>query len=234
MQTKLLYEDNDILVIQKPAGLAVQSARIGQPDVVSELKNYLAAGSLQGKNVPGIQPYLGIVHRLDQPVEGLLVYGKNQKAAAELGRQLQGADFTKEYLAVVCGKPQEERQELVDYLIKENGRAVVSTQKEAKKAVLQYEVAAVKTIESEEVSLLRVRLATGRFHQIRAQLSHAGFPILGDSKYGNEKSSNMAKRLGIRNTGLCAVRLVFLHPANKKKMEYTVSPTNPAFALFEE
>lgn len=235
MQTKILYEDKDILVVHKPAGIAVQSARIGQADAVSELKNHLAAEDREkGQRAAEKAPYLGVIHRLDQPVEGVLVFGKNQKAAAELSRQLTGADFTKEYLAVVCGKPQAEKAELVDYLLKEDGRAVVSAQKEAKKAVLGYEVLETGSRQEEALSLLRVQLATGRFHQIRAQLAHAGFPILGDSKYGYPESISLAGKLGIQNVALCAVRLIFVHPVTKKKMEYTVSPKNPAFALFKE
>lgn len=245
MQTKILYEDKDILVVHKPAGIAVQSARIGQADVASELKNHLAAeDGEKGQRAAGKAPYLGVIHRLDQPVEGVLVFGKNQKAAAELSRQLKGADFCKEYLAVVCGKPQAEKEELVDYLLKEDGRAVVYTEQEAdkslkeeagaKKAVLHFELLCCKETESGKVSLLRVWIETGRFHQIRAQLSHAGFPILGDSKYGSEESIKLSNMLGVRNTALCAERLGFMHPVSKKKMEYTVSPANPAFAVFKE
>ncbi|MGN1147299.1 MAG: RluA family pseudouridine synthase, partial [Lachnospiraceae bacterium] len=217
-------EDKDIIVVHKPAGIAVQTARIGQVDVVSELKNYLH------------QPYLGIIHRLDQPVEGVLVFGKTKEAAAGLSRQLAGDDFCKEYLAVVCGQPDAGRHRLVDYLGKEDGRAVIMEEvsQDGKKAVLYYECQRTKVIQDGTLSLLQIRLETGRFHQIRAQLSHAGFPILGDSKYGNAESCDMAKRLGIRNTALCACRLRFVHPVSKKKMEVTDTPANRAFALLEE
>lgn len=240
MRTRIIFEDADIIVIHKPAGLAVQTARIGQQDVVSELKNYLAAGGL---------PYLGIVHRLDQPVEGLLVFGKTPAAAAALSGELVGEDFCKEYLAAVWGKPAAADGELVDYLGKKDGRAVVygsdSTEvrasksgsnhaEGAKKAVLHFAVIFEKMTADGMLSLLKVRLETGRFHQIRAQLSHAGCPILGDLKYGNEKSLEASKKLGVRNTALCACRLVFTHPVSKKEMEYTVSPDNPVFALLAE
>lgn len=229
MQTKILYEDKDILVVHKPAGLAVQTAHIGQPDVESELKNYLAG---QGK-----PPYLGIIHRLDQPVEGLLVFAKNENAAAVLSKELQDKNFCKEYLAVVCGNPKSEGQELTNYLLKKTGRAVVldegqSIPKEAKRAVLRYRVEERNVTAAGEISLLRIWLETGRFHQIRAQLSHAGFPILGDSKYENGTSGKIAEALGIRHTALCACRLVFRHPIGGKEMEYTVNPENPAFSFF--
>lgn len=230
MQTKILYEDKDILVVHKPAGLAVQTAHIGQQDVESELKNYLA-----GQNAP---PYLGIIHRLDQPVEGLLVFAKNGRAAAALSKELQSRNFCKEYLAVVCGSPKPEEKELLDYLLKQQGRALVlnegqSIPKEAKRAVLRYKVEKRRESAAGEIALLRVWLETGRFHQIRAQLSYAGFPILGDSKYGNEASGQAAGMLGIKHTALCACRLLFCHPVNGKEMEYTVNPENPAFSFFD-
>ena len=102
MKTQIVYEDNDIVVINKPAGLATQTARVGQPDVVSELKNYLRS------------PYLGIIHRLDQPVEGLLVFAKNKRAAAALSTQLQSTEgvLNKQYYAVFCGKPAAEKGRL--------------------------------------------------------------------------------------------------------------------------
>lgn len=230
MRTKILYEDKDVLVVHKPAGLAVQTAHVGQQDVESELKNYLA-----GKNA---SPYLGIVHRLDQPVEGVLIFAKTRKAAADLNRQLQRGDFCKEYLAVICGSPQQKERELIDYLLKEKGRALVigpvgNSPKDAKRAVLHYRVEAQNETAAGELSLLRIWLETGRFHQIRAQLSHAGFPILGDSKYGSEASGQMNSELGIRHTALCACKLCFCHPANGKEMEYAVNPENPAFSFFE-
>lgn len=230
MRTKILYEDEDILVVHKPAGLAVQTAHIGQLDVESELKNYLAG--------QGIAPYLGIVHRLDQPVEGILVFAKTKKAAADLNRQLQSGDFCKEYLAVVCGSPADKERELIHYLLKDKSRALIletnkSIPKDAKRAVLHYRVEAQSKTAAGEISLLRIWLETGRFHQIRAQLSHAGFPILGDGKYGSEVSGQISGALGIRHTALCACRLCFYHPASGKEIEYTVYPGNPAFSFFD-
>ena len=184
MQTQIVYEDEAVLVIRKPAGLATESAGIGQKDVVSELKNYVA------KKNPGKMPYLGVVHRLDQPVEGLLVFAKTKKAAENLTAQLGKGTLKKEYLAVVCGKVPENTGRLVDYLAKEKGMAVVrdtadadaqaekdadvqaekAADPQAKKAVLTY----TKKVETEELTLLAVQIETGRFHQIRAQLSHSG------------------------------------------------------------
>lgn len=240
MQTQIVYEDEAVLVIRKPAGLATESAGIDQKDVVSELKNYVA------KKNPGKMPYLGIVHRLDQPVEGLLVFAKTKKAAENLTAQLGKGTLKKEYLAVVCGKVPENTGRLVDYLAKEKGMAVVKnaadakTEKDvdaqagkaagpqAKKAVLTY----TKKAETEKFTLLAVQIETGRFHQIRAQLSHAGFPILGDEKYGSEESKELSREKKIRFTALCAASLSFRHPVTSKFMAFTQTPQNPAFADF--
>lgn len=256
MQTQIVYEDEAVLVIRKPAGLATESAGIGRKDVVSELKNYVA------KKNPGKMPYLGIVHRLDQPVEGLLVFAKTKKAAEDLTTQLGKGTLKKEYLAVVCGKVPANTGRLVDYLIKVNGMAVVKdaadaqikdaadaqvknaadakTEKDvdaqtekaagpqAKKAVLTY----TKKAETEKFTLLAVQIETGRFHQIRAQLSHAGFPILGDEKYGSEESKELSREKKIRFTALCAASLSFRHPVTGKTMAFTQTPQNPAFADF--
>lgn len=234
MQTQIVYEDEAVLVIRKPAGLATESAGIGQKDVVSELKNYVA------KKNPGKMPYLGVVHRLDQPVEGLLVFAKTKKAAENLTAQLGKGTLKKEYLAVVCGKVPENTGRLVDYLAKEKGMAVVrdtadadvqaekAADPQAKKAVLTY----TKKAETEELTLLAVQIETGRFHQIRAQLSHAGFPILGDEKYGSEESKELSRKKKIRFTALCAASLSFRHPVTGKIMAFTQAPQNPAFAEF--
>lgn len=224
MQTQIVYEDEAVLVIRKPAGLATESAGIGQKDVVSELKNYVA------KKNPGKMPYLGVVHRLDQPVEGLLVFAKTKKAAENLTAQLGKGTLKKEYLAVVCGKVPENTGRRVDYLAKEKGMAVVkdAADAQAKKAVLTY----TKKAETKELTLLAVQIETGRFHQIRAQLSHAGFPILGDEKYGSEESKELSREKKIRFTALCAASLSFRHPVTGKIMAFTQAPQNPAFAEF--
>ena len=131
MRTEILYEDKIIMVIRKPAGLAVQSAGIGQPDVVSELKSHLAKLPDTGRLGPGKgEPYLGIVHRLDQPVEGVLVFAKEKKSAAVLTKQLSAGTLNKQYYAVLCGYPAVAEGELVDYLRKEGSVAVAVTGRE--------------------------------------------------------------------------------------------------------
>lgn len=241
MQTKIIYEDSAIIVIYKPAGLAAQSAHIAKPDVMSELNNYLAEKS--GKS----QPCLRLIHRLDQPVEGLLVFAKNEKSAADLSAQLSGENknFQKTYKAVVYLEHLSEKAKenqaaaspkapimLTDYLIKD-GRAklakiVPKNTPRAKKAVLSYEVLAKK----EGLALLAVHLHTGRFHQIRAQLSHAGMPILGDLKYGTENSKQVSQKNDVQTVALCACELGFVHPQTKKPITYKVTPQNRIFEVF--
>ncbi len=233
MRTKIIYEDEQVLVCHKPAGLAAQSAKVGQPDVVSELKKYLVAGNGSkgalcgnGKSRPGAarnadEPYLGIVHRLDQPVEGLIVFAKTKETAAYLSKQLTENTLNKQYYAHVCGKPECATGELVDYLQKDGNvaKVVPAGTPEAKKAVLQYRVA--KEPDNQPgTSLLDIHIETGRFHQIRAQLSNAGWPILGDSKYGTEESLQLSRQLNIRNVALFAYKLEFVHPKTGKRMEF--------------
>lgn len=252
MKTEIIYEDKSIMVVRKPAGLATQTAKVGQQDVVSELKNYLR------------QSYLGIIHRLDQPVEGLLVFAKTRDTAAELTAQLrrqgEGGTLHKQYYAVLCGKPSENQGRLVDYLYKDgSGTAVVADagggpgmvdvqedaeggpgtvgvqadvkQSGAKRAALSWRI--LQTIDSPaEMALAEISLETGRFHQIRAQLAHYGYPLLGDVKYGDDRTKGLSQRLCIKNAALCACRLEFVHPAAKKIMSFQTDPRGEAFSYF--
>lgn len=243
MKTEIIYEDKDILVVRKPAGLATQTAKVGQQDVVSELKNYLR------------QTYLGVIHRLDQPVEGLLVFAKNRNAAAGLTAQLQrqgeGGSLHKRYIAALCGKPSENEGRFVDYLYKdESGKAIViedagasgksDAQKDAgasgksdirkdtalsgaKRAVLSYRI--LQTLDSPaEFALAEICLETGRFHQIRAQMAHHGYPLLGDVKYGDDRTKSLSQSLDIKNVALCACCLEFVHPVSKKRLSFRIEP----------
>lgn len=227
MKPRIIYQDEHIIVAYKPAGLATQTAKVGQPDLVSELKKETKSR------------YLGVIHRLDQPVEGLLVFAKNQKAAALLSKQLSGGSLNKQYFAVLCGQPLTKQVELVDYLVKEkDNRATVVTGQEgtipdAKKAVLQYKVLESLSTPA-ALSLADIHIETGRFHQIRAQMANAGLPLLGDIKYGNEESCTLGRELGIRNVALCAYKLVFQHPVTNKRMSFEVKPENIAFDSFLE
>ena len=220
MKERILYEDKEILVCHKPAGIATQTGRLGQKDLVSELKNYL-----------GSNPYLGLVHRLDQPVEGLLVFAKTPFAAKELSMQLAANLLNKQYLAVALGEGFEGTETLEDYLIKDNktntSRIAKAEEDGAKKARLQVKTAAY--CREENIALLEIRLLTGRHHQIRVQLSNAEFPLLGDSKYGTEESKRKSKEIGVSNVALCACRLECLHPKTKKKLEFEIKPEGKIF-----
>lgn len=228
MRTEILYEDEHIIVAAKPSGLATQSSKIGQPDMVSELKKHLA------RQAPGKAPYLGVVHRLDQPVEGLLVFAKDSKTAAALTKQLSAGSLHKTYFAVLCGKPDRKEDCLVDYLIKTQdnaARVVEESHPDGKKAVLRYQV--LQTTDTPcALAPAEIHIETGRFHQIRVQMSHAGYPLLGDVKYGTEETVAISRSLGISVVGLCACSLEFMHPATKEKMHFEVKPQGKAFAFF--
>lgn len=233
MKCRVIYEDQAILVIYKPSGLATQTGQVGQADVVSGLKNYLA-GTTGNKS-----HYLGIIHRLDQPVEGLLVFAKTREAGGKLSAQLTSGTLHKQYEAVVCGKPFPDQARLVDKMYKDAGGVARilpegSKDPQAKRASLTYET--IKTKEfagAGSASLVRIRLETGRFHQIRAQLSHAGFPLLGDLKYGSEASLEMSRRLGVKRVALCACELALRHPATGKEMSWRVSAEGEIFQKFQ-
>lgn len=254
MKTEILYEDKDIFVIRKPAGLATQTAKIGQQDVVSELKKYLAA---TGQTIAG-QPYLGIIHRLDQPVEGLLVFAKNKKASATLTAQLSGQYLekrqktgkgklqdaaeevlNKRYYAVFCGKPDAMEGTLVDNLYKDaaSGRAKIMGESDvgsldAKRAILHYQIQQTVVVNGEELSLADIQIETGRFHQIRAQMAHAGMALLGDGKYAGEELRQLSGRLGICTVALCAYHIALVHPVSGKKLEFQIEPSTRAFSFF--
>lgn len=227
MRTKIIYEDKHIIIVHKPAGLATQTAHIGQQDVVSELKRYLAknVGSVEaaGSTASRQMLYLGIVHRLDQPVEGLLVFAKTKEAAAKLTKQLSAGTLNKQYYAVICGKLPEKSGELVDYLVKEgnSGRIGRVGEKDAKQAVLQYRL--IKEL-NEACSLVDIHIETGRFHQIRLQMAHAGHPILGDLKYGSKDSIELSGKYGIKNVALYAYHMKLDHPITGKKLDFTIQP----------
>ena len=215
----IIYEDLHILVCRKPAGLAVQNASFGRKDLESMLKTYLF--EKDGK----ANPYLGIIHRLDQPVQGLVVFAKNPKSAAALSAQVQDGRMKKYYRAVTCGIPEKKEERLINYL-KKNGRTNLSEcvsekVQGAKKAELYYHVLE----EKDNYALLEIELFTGRHHQIRVQMAKNQTPLYGDQKYN--KNAQKGEQIA-----LCASRLEFYHPATGKKMQYDCKPEGGAFALF--
>ncbi len=220
MKPQIIFEDDDILVIHKPAGLSTQTSRVGAPDCVSELKILLH--ERDGIN----DPYLGIIHRLDQPVEGILVFAKNKESAAALSKDIQKNRFWKEYRAVVKSEEviEQRQHHLIDYMVTDRianlSRIVEQGENQAKKAELYYEPVASRVEtglgEPFRIHELKILLMTGRHHQIRLQLSHAGLPILGDSKYG-------AVPPGYNGPlGLAACKLAFLHPRSRQKRAFSI------------
>lgn len=215
----ILFEDTHILVCIKPAGLATQNSHIGTPDLVSILKNHIyRQGTCKG------EPYLAVIHRLDQPVEGILVFAKTPFAAKELNRQLQTSGFGKYYQALVYGTPAELEGTLTDYLLK-NGRTNTSDICNAqtpngKKAVLHYKMQLTDIPLPPGTSLMDIRLETGRHHQIRVQMAHFGHPLYGDTKYNPQTPQNTEWQ----QIALCACRLEFKHPKTGKEMTYQCTP----------
>ncbi len=218
METIVLYEDEDIIVCHKVAGMATQTAQISEKDVVSEIKNHIRA------------QYIGLVHRLDQPVEGILVMAKTTKAAAILSEQITGNIFHKKYYALLTHMPKEKTATLINELVKEprgnHSRVAKNGETNGKQAELFYEVIE----QAGEYPLVRIQLITGRHHQIRVQMSYIGAPILGDLKYGQEDAKEIAKKAGINNIALCAYSLEFRHPSTKEHMKFEIQPTSKAFS----
>ena len=219
----ILYEDKDILVCHKPAGIAVQSGRVGSMDLESLLKNYIA------QKKTGKIPYLAVI---------------NPKAAAALNRQMTTGKISKTYLAVTDVKresvlqkestdtKEEEKVQMIcltDWLCKDNktnsSSVVPAGTAGAKKAVLYYKILESREVQGQKRCMVQIRLETGRHHQIRVQLSHAGMPLVGDRKYNPVENSREA-------LALCSVQLEFTHPASGKKMKFQVVPTGTAFREF--
>ena len=210
---KIVYEDENIIVVDKPAGLIVEGGKPGEPDLESECRKYLKSR--------GEKPEIYVVHRLDKPVSGLIVLAKDAASAASLTRQIQDKTMKKQYEAkVFVSKDFRDEATLTDYLVKDpmnNVSHVVSkASKGAKEAVLSY-----KTVSREgKTAVLRVDLMTGRHHQIRVQLSNAGLPLLGDQKYGSAESIEYSRENGIKDVALRAVGLSFAHPVSGQKLEF--------------
>ena len=220
---RIVYEDEHLLIYNKPAGMAVQTKKVTEVDLESMIKGYLYEKC-------GAAPYLGLVHRLDQPVEGLVLFAKDKKTAGVLSRMIGSERMEKGYMAVVSGRPKEPEGELCDYLTWDGrtNMAAVSEKgvKGASLAKLYYKVLETKEIEGRECSLLDIRLFTGRHHQIRVQLAHMGCPIMGDRKYNKDCGP------GRSFPALAAYSLTFPHPVTGKKVSARIFPENPYFGQF--
>ncbi|RWR15248.1 RNA pseudouridine synthase [Siminovitchia fortis] len=212
MKIPILYEDNHLLVVEKPVNVPVQGDNSGDKDLLTVLKEDIKVRYQKPGNV-----YLGLVHRLDRPVGGVMVFAKTSKAASRLSDAIRRQQFERTYLAVVRGVPQEEAR-LEHYLFKDQRNNMVKTvpsnHKQGKKSILEYKVAA----RAENLSLLTVRLLTGRSHQIRVQLSSIGHPLYGDQKYGRK-----VNRPG-QQIALWAHTLEFEHPTKREMIRFESRP----------
>ena len=246
MKIPIIYEDTHVLVCEKPVGMLVQSDRSMDLDMVNELKNYLYEKQTEKK-----EPYLGLVHRLDRPVGGVLVFGKTPVAAKSLSSQVSGEQsgknplpkMEKKYYAVVdkdlSDKLGKEAEELVDYLVKDartnTSKITSANDKNGKKAVLYYQVLSVlKDEKGYPVSLTEVTLKTGRHHQIRVQMAGNQMPLWGDTKYNDAFIERQKQNPDMRwaNVGLYSHTLTFTHPISKKRMQFEASPKDGVFKQF--
>ncbi len=214
----ILYEDNHILVVEKMINVPVQEDESKDKDLLTMLKEYIK----EKYNKPG-NVYLGLVHRLDRPVGGVMVFAKTSKAASRLSEEIRLNKIIKIYNAVVLNKIDDEGH-LEDYLLKDNKKNIVKVDKNGKLAILDYKRLGFKN----NMSLIEIKLKTGRSHQIRVQLSHNGNPLYGDQKYN--KSAKVGEQLA-----LFAKRLEFVHPTTKENMCFELDlPDRTPFNMFKE
>ena len=217
---KILYEDNHLLVVIKPANMPVCLDSSNDIDLLSKLKEYIKIKYQKPGNV-----YLGLVHRLDRPVEGIMVFAKTSKAAERLSKQIVNNKVTKTYYAVVTGNPPKEGV-FEDYLIKneKTNTSYVTTKDKGKLAKLTYQTINTKN----NLSLVKINLETGRHHQIRVEFSHHGYPLYGDHKY-NKDFINDNKEL----IALIAKELSFYHPVTKELLHFEIDlPKRYPYTLF--
>lgn len=209
----VVFEDNHVIVVNKPQNILSQSDITNDLDMLSMVKNYVKEKYNKKGNV-----FIGLVHRLDRPTGGLMIFARNSKSAKRLSLQMAQGDFNKEYLAVVENTVKQNEGHLEDYIKKDPNTNLVKlcprSEIGVKKAVLNY-----KLVQKENgLSLLKVQIETGRSHQIRVQLANMKNPLYGDFKYGaikNEQTNNLA---------LWAYKLEFIHPVTKTIMKFTSFP----------
>lgn len=214
----VIYEDNHLLVVEKPIDIPVQEDSSKDIDMITILKEYRK----EKENKKG-DAYIGLVHRLDRPVGGIMVFAKTSKAASRLSDEIRTNNFHKTYIAVVTGNlPKKGTFE--DYLIKDQkqNKSYITTKEKGKYSCLEYQVLGAK----DNLSLVKINLITGRSHQIRVQFASRNHPLIGDSKYGNNPNNI--------NIALFAKELSFTHPTTKERLKFTLDkPNRYPFNIFK-
>lgn len=223
-ELQILFEDNHIIVVNKAAGEIVQADKSGDPCMIERVKEYIK----RKYNKPGAV-FLGLVHRIDRPVSGAVIFARTSKALERMNLMVKERQIVKTYWAVVQERPVEEKGTLVHFLKKnekQNKSYVYEKEvKESKRAELSYKVIGA----SKHYTLLEINLMTGRHHQIRAQLAHIGCPIRGDLKYGAARSNDDG------SIHLHARKLEFIHPVSKDQLSIIASlPNDNLWKQFED
>ena len=212
----IIYEDNHLLVVEKPINVPVQADKSGDEDLLTMLKKYLK----EKYNKPG-DVYLGLVHRLDRPVSGVMVFAKTSKAASRLSKQIQKHEFKKIYMAVIEGKVSESGV-FKDKLKKDEKTNITRVSEDGKEAELSYNLIGFVN----NLSLVRISLKTGRSHQIRVQFASRKIPLYGDQKYNPKAVKDQI--------ALFASKLEFKHPVTKEVMSFELPlPERFPFTLFK-
>lgn len=211
----IIFEDNHLLVVKKPPNILSQEDKTGDMDILTLLKRKIKVRDKKPGNV-----FLGLVHRLDRPVGGVMVFAKTSKSAARLSKQIKKGGFDRTYMAIIHGKPLKKKDRLVHHLLKNSRTNTVSATKKgvkgAKKAMMDYEI----IDEAGDFSLARIILHTGRPHQVRVQLSTIGHPLYGDQRYGFK-----VNKIG-QQIALWSHNITCKHPIFNKKMSFTSFPKN--------
>jgi len=210
---QIIFEDNHLIIVTKFPSQIIQGDKTGDTPLSEQVKKYFK----KKYNKPG-NVFLGVVHRIDRPVSGLVIFSRTSKALARLNSQLKKKEIRKTYWAIVKNKPPLESAQLIHYLVKDEKKnksfPVTKSREDAKKAVLDYQLIGV----SDQYYLLEIQLQTGRHHQIRVQLAKMGCPIKGDLKYGYPRSNNTPF------IHLHARKLEFYHPVTKKFLKFVGNP----------
>ena len=224
----ILCEDRDLLVAVKPEGVDSEASRGLEPDMVNLVRSHLAetGGTRE-------MPYVGVIQRLDRPVRGIMVFAKNPGTAAALSKDLREHRFHKSYRAILCGQPKEKAGGFTDWITQKPGEnlAVIckKTDPGAKECRLSYKLLRKKFLKGEQISEVEIELLTGRHHQIRAQFSSRGLPLMGDRKYNPAYAEVPPRGLcGTEEMGqhlcLTACALSFVHPRTRKRMHFEITP----------